>query len=113
MLHNLHISRADNSYYKKLSYYLQSDLLILDELGFKKLPSYSADDFFEVISKKYEHTSCIVTTNKTFDQWGDIFADNVLASAILDRIVHYSAVIKINGSSYRARNVKTKQVIKE
>ncbi len=108
MLHHLHISRADNSYYKKLNDYLAPDLLILDELGFKKLPGYSADDFFEVISKRYERTSCIVTTNKSFDQWGDIFADNILASAILDRVVHYSTVIKINGPSYRAKNIKTK-----
>ena len=61
------MSRADNSYYKKLNDYLVTDLLILDELGFKKLPDYSADDFFEVISKRDERTSCIVTTNKSFD----------------------------------------------
>jgi DNA replication protein DnaC len=108
MLHHLHTSRADNSYYKKLNEYLAPDLLILDELGFKKLPGYSADDFFEVISKRYEHSSCIVTTNKSFEQWGDIFADNILSSAILDRLVHYSTVFKINGPSYRAKNTKTK-----
>jgi len=68
--------------------------------------NYSADDFFEIISKKYEKGSIIITTNKTFEQWGDIFADNVLASAILDRIVHYSTVVKINGPSFRAKNLK-------
>ena len=82
------------------------DLLILDELGFKKLPSFSADDFFEIISKRYEKSSIIITTNKSFEQWGDIVTDNVLASAILDRIVHYSEVVKINGPSYRAKNLK-------
>jgi DNA replication protein DnaC len=106
MLQNLNASRADNSYYQRVSFYLAPDLLILDELGFKKLPGYSADDFFEVISKRYEKGSVIVTTNKAFEQWGDIFADNVLASAILDRIAHYSTVIKINGPSYRAKNLK-------
>ena len=50
--------------------------------------------------------SIIITTNKNFDQWGEIFADHVLSSAILDRIVHYSAIFKINGSSYRAREIK-------
>jgi len=54
MLQTLHFSKADNSYYQKLDYYLRLDLLILDELGFKKIPGYSADDFFEVISKRYE-----------------------------------------------------------
>jgi DNA replication protein DnaC len=106
MLQNLNASRADNSYYQKVSFYLAPDLLILDELGFKKLPGYSADDFFEVISKRYEEGSLIITTNKAFEQWQDIFADNILASAIIDRIAHYSTVIKINGPSYRAKNLK-------
>jgi DNA replication protein DnaC len=110
MLQNLNASKADNSYYQKVSYYLSFDLLILDELGFRKLPSYSADDFFEIISKIYEKSSVIITTNKSFEQWGDIFSDNILASAILDRIVHYSTVIKINGPSYRAKNLKKKEV---
>jgi DNA replication protein DnaC len=106
MLYQLHISKADNSYYKKLQDYLSPDLLILDELGFKKLPGYSADDFFDVISKRYEKSSIIITTNKNFDQWGEIFADKVLSSAILDRIIHYSMIFKINGASYRAKEVK-------
>ena len=106
MLHNLNAAKADNSYYKKLDFYLEPQLLVLDELGFKKLPSYSADDFFEVIAKRYEKGSIIITTNKSFEQWGDIFADNILASAILDRIVHHSTVFKINGPSYRAKNLK-------
>ena len=108
MLQNLYFSKADNSYYGKLNYYLSPDLLILDELGFKKIPAYSADDFFEVISKRYEKGSVIITTNKSFDSWGDIFADPVLASAIIDRIVHYSTIINIKGPSYRRKDIKNK-----
>ena len=106
MLSALNLSKADNSYYKKLDYYINPNLLILDELGFKKIPNYSADDFFEVISKRYEKGSVIITTNKSFEEWGDIFADSILASAIIDRIVHHSIVIKINGRSYRTKNIK-------
>ena len=106
MLDQLHMAKADNSYYKKLQDYLTPDLLILDELGFKALPNYAADDFFDVISKRYEKGSCIITTNKTFEQWGEIFTDNILASAILDRIVHHSNIFKINGPSFRAKNIK-------
>jgi len=106
MLQNLYFSKADNSYYQKLNYYLCPDLLILDELGFKKIPTYSADDFFEVISKRYEKGSVIITTNKSFDSWGDIFADPILASAIIDRIVHYSVIINIKGPSYRRKDIK-------
>jgi DNA replication protein DnaC len=107
MLYNLHAAKADNSFYKRLDYYLEPNLLILDELGFKKLPGYSADDFFEVISRRYERGSVIITTNKTYEQWGDIFADNILAGAILDRIVHYSQTFNINGPSYRAKSLKS------
>jgi DNA replication protein DnaC len=106
MLHTLNSSRADNSYYQKINSYLQVDLLVLDELGFKKLPGYSADDFFEIISKRYEKGSIIITTNKSFEQWSDVFSDGILASAILDRIVHYSTTIKITGPSYRAKDIK-------
>ena len=106
MLQSLHQSKADNSYYKKLNYYIKPDLIILDELGFKKIPNYSADDFFEVISKRYEKGSVIITTNKNFEEWGNIFADNILASAIIDRIVHHSTVLKVNGDSYRTKDVK-------
>ena len=106
MLHNLHMSKADNSYYQKVNFYLSPDLLILDELGFRKLPNYSIYDFFEIISKRYEKGSVIITTNKPFEDWGEIFSDNTLASAILDRVVHYSTIIKINGQSYRAKDVK-------
>ena len=106
MLQNLNASKADNSYYQKVGFYLTPDLVILDELGFKKLPSYSADDFFEIISKRYEKGSLIITTNKTFEQWTDIFTDGVLAGAIIDRIVHYSTIIMIKGPSYRTKNLK-------
>ena len=106
MLYKLHISKADNSYYKKLDEYLSPDLLIMDELGFKKIPDYSGSDFFDVISKRYEKGSSIITTNKSFEHWNDIFPDNILSSAILDRVVHHSLIFRINGPSYRSRNVK-------
>lgn len=110
MLHTINSSKADNSYYQKIAYYTNPDLLILDELGFKKLPSYSADDFFEIIAKRYEKGSVIITTNKNFEQWNDIFDDNTLSQAIIDRIAHHSSVIKITGNSYRAKNLKSKKL---
>jgi DNA replication protein DnaC len=106
MLHNLNAAKAENTYYKKVKNYCKPDLLIMDELGFKKLPGYSADNFFEIISRRYENSSIIITTNKPFEKWGEIFSDHTLASAILDRIVHYSIVVKIKGPSYRAKNIK-------
>lgn len=103
MLEDLYISRADNSFQQRLRKYTQPDLLILDELGLKKLNQTSVDDFYEVVSRRYEHHSIIVTSNKTFDEWGRILFDPVLASAILDRFVHHCNFINITGDSYRMR----------
>jgi DNA replication protein DnaC len=103
MLDDLFMSRADNSYHQKLRKYAQVDLLILDELGLKKLNQTSVDDFYEVMAKRYERCSTIVTSNKTFEEWGRILYDPVLASAILDRFVHHCNFIVINGESYRMR----------
>ncbi|ETR67278.1 MAG: IstB ATP binding domain-containing protein [Candidatus Magnetoglobus multicellularis str. Araruama] len=101
----LHSAKADNSFFQKLNSFLTPDLLIIDELGFKKLPGFAANDFFEVISKRYEKASIIITSNKSFELWGDIFDDSILASAILDRIVHHSSVVHIKGRSFRSASV--------
>ena len=89
LLYNLHISKADNSYPRKLKQIVGYDLLVLDELGFKQLPKYSSDDFFAIISKRYEHKSTIITTNKEIEDWNDIFDEEVLTKAIVDRLMHY------------------------
>ncbi len=109
MLYQLHVSKADNTYYKKLEEYLRPDLLVLDELGFKKFPQYAADDFFEVISKRYETGSLIITTNKPFEDWSTIFGDSILAGAILDRVVHHSMIFTIQGQSYRSKTIQKKE----
>ena len=108
MLYNLHIAKADNSYHKKLKQLVDYDLLILDELGFKQLPKYSADDFFNVISKRYESKSTIITTNKDFNDWHEIFSDELLSRAIIDRVMHHAYILNIKGKSYRMNNSKNK-----
>ena len=106
MLYTLHISKVDNSYHKKLKQLIDYDLLILDELGFKQLPKYSADDLFNVISKRYEQKSMIITTNKKIDDWNDIFNDEMLTKAIIDRLVHHGTILNIKGKSYRRKKMK-------
>jgi len=103
MLEDLYISRADNSLAQRLKKYVQCDLLVIDELGLRKLNQTSVDDFYEVIAKRYEQRSTIITSNKTFDEWGRILFDPVLATAILDRFVHHCNFVVINGESYRMR----------
>lgn len=104
MLDELYMARADNSVNKKLKKYISPDLLILDELGLKKLSQNNIDDFYEIISKRYETGSIIVTSNKKFDEWAKIFYDPVLATAILDRFIHHCNFIVIDDESYRMRN---------
>lgn len=104
MLYDLYIAKADNSYHKKIKQIVSCDLLILDELGFKHLPQYSVDDFFNVISKRYENKSTIITTNKPFDKWNEIFNDELLNRAIIDRIIHHAYTLVIKGKSYRLNN---------
>lgn len=103
MLEELYISRADNSFQQKLRYYISPDLLILDELGLKKLIQNSVDDFYEIISRRYEKGSIIVTSNKVFEEWARIFYDPVLATAILDRFIHHCHFVVIKGESYRMK----------
>lgn len=108
MLEDLYLSRADNSYRQRLKHYTIPDLLILDELGLKKLNQDSVDDFYEVTSKRYEKGSMIITSNKVFDEWSNIFYDPVLTTAILDRFIHHCNFIVIDGASYRMKQQEEK-----
>jgi DNA replication protein DnaC len=113
MLYNLHIAKADNSYHRKLKQLVNYDLLILDELGFKQLPKYSSDDFFSVISKRYENKSTIITTNKELAEWDDIFDEEMLTKAIVDRVMHHAIIFNIKGKSYRMKKFKNMEELME
>lgn len=78
-------------------------LLVIDELGYLPLQADAAAHLFQVISRRYEKGSIVLTTNRGIADWGEIFEDTVVASAILDRLLHHATVIAINGDSYRMR----------
>jgi DNA replication protein DnaC len=78
-------------------------LLILDEMGYFPLDRMVAQFLFQLVSRRYQKGSIILTSNKSYGEWGDIFADQVLAAAILDRLLHHSTTINIRGQSYRLR----------
>ena len=83
----------------------RADLWILDELGFLPLSAQDATFVFELVNKRYQSKkSTIITSNKTFTGWSDIFPDPVLATALLDRLLHYAVTVNIRGESYRLRN---------
>lgn len=79
-------------------------LLILDEMGYFSLDKRSAQFLFQLISRRYQKGSIILTSNKSYADWGDIFSDPVLASALLDRLLHQSVTVNIRGSSYRLKD---------
>jgi DNA replication protein DnaC len=107
MVNKLISSKGDGSYFSLLKELLNVDLLIIDEVGFKKIALNYVDEFFEVIRRRYENKSIIITTNRNFEEWGNIFGDVVLASAIIDRLVHHSYIFKIDGNSYRIKGLQT------
>ena len=104
-----------------LTDYLESmsrvELLIIDEIGYLQLSKETSSLFFRLISKRYEKASTIITSNKEFQEWGTIFNDDVIATAILDRLLHHSHPFLINGPSYRMKDLlqktKTKKQIIE
>jgi DNA replication protein DnaC len=79
-------------------------LLILDEMGYFPLDRLAAQFLFQLVSRRYQKGSILLTSNKTYGEWGDIFADQVLAAAILDRLLHFSMTLNIRGQSYRLRD---------
>jgi DNA replication protein DnaC len=81
------------------------DLLIIDELGYGSFSREASGLFFKLIAKRYEKTSTIITSNKPFEQWGEIFNDDVVAAAILDRILHHCYPFLIQGKSYRLKEM--------
>lgn len=106
MLDTLQQSRADFSFAKKIQSFLKPDLLILDELGYKSLSGQAAQDLFEVVARRYEKKSTIVTSNRNVSEWDKIFLDKTLTTALLDRLLHHSWVIEIKGESYRRMEQK-------
>jgi DNA replication protein DnaC len=89
----------------ELKKYLSPSVLVCDELGYLPLDKIGADLLFQVISKRYEQGSLIITTNKPFKQWSEIFNnDATIASAILDRLLHRSEAVVIKGRSYRMKD---------
>lgn len=79
------------------------DVLIIDEMGYFPFDELSANLLFQIISKRYEHGSIIITSNKSYVEWGKIFGDDILATAVLDRLLHHSTTFNIKGQSYRLR----------
>ena len=79
-------------------------LLIVDEIGYLPITRTGAMLFFQLMSRRYEHAATVLTSNKGFEEWGEIFGDDVMAAALIDRLVHHCHIVNIRGNSYRMRH---------
>lgn len=97
-------AKLENRLETRLKFFSKYKVLIIDEVGYLPIDKEGANLLFQLVNKRYENSSTIITTNKPFSEWGEVFRDSVLASAILDRLLHHSHVINIVGSSYRLKD---------
>ena len=88
--------------------YLKPDLLIIDDMGLKQLPRSSGEHLFEVIMRRYETRSTVMTSNRPIEEWGKLIGDVPAAGAILDRFLHHAEIINIKGKSYRLKDKSKK-----
>ncbi|QGP92378.1 IS21 family transposase ISEc62 [Neomoorella glycerini] len=103
LLEELLLSAKDGGLLDKLLGYSRLNLLIIDELGYMPVTKEQANLLFRLVSMRYEKGSIILTSNYNFNEWGEIFSDQVVAAAIIDRLVHHALIFYINGTSYRLK----------
>lgn len=89
---------------RRMRIYLAPKVLVIDEMGYLPLDELGATIFFQLISARYERGSIILTSNKSYGEWGSIFGDPIIATAILDRLLHHSTTVNIRGESYRLKD---------
>ena len=112
MLTTLTKALSDGRVDDKLKVFTIPRLLIIDEIGCLSIDHQAATLFFQLISRRYERGPMILTSNQSFGSWGDVFGDRVIASAILDRILHHATTISIRGDSYRLKDKLKSGVVK-
>jgi DNA replication protein DnaC len=103
LIESLETARAAGQLARRLRVLSHPALLIVDEIGYLPLSRDGAVLFFQLINHRYEHASTVLTSNKGFEEWGTILGDEVMAAALIDRLMHHCHVVNIRGNSYRMR----------
>lgn len=93
----------ENRLDRRLRVYLAPKVLVVDEMGYLPLDTVGATIFFQLVSARYERGSIVLTSNKSYGEWGSVFGDPIIATAILDRLLHHSTTVNIRGESYRLK----------
>jgi len=105
-------AHAEGRIEERLGHFAKPKLLIVDELGYLPFEPNAAHLFFQLVSRRYERGSMLITSNRAIGEWGGVFGDAVVATAILDRLLHYSHVVTIRGDSYRLREKRRSGLFK-
>jgi len=113
MLGDLASQDGDNALRRRLKYYAHPSLLVIDELGYLSYGDRHADLLFEIVNRRYEKKPVIVTTNRPFSEWASMFPNNGSVVSIVDRLVHHSDILVIEGDSYRVREAKNRASAKK
>jgi DNA replication protein DnaC len=104
LLNELHAARANGSHTRLLARLLNCELLVLDDFGLQALTPQAVQDLYELITERYERGSLILTSNRAFEEWAEVFNNDLLASAALDRLTHHAHTLVIRGESFRQRS---------
>ena len=113
MLNDLTAQDGNNALRRKIKHYSQPTLLCIDEIGYLSYSNRHADLLFEVISRRYEEKPTIITTNKTFKEWGEIFPNASCVVSLVDRLVHKSEIISIDAKSFRFKESEERNLKKQ
>ena len=106
LLNDLYTARASSANPRLMARTLRCDLLVLDDFGLQTLSAQAVQDLYEIITERYERGSLIITSNRAFEEWAEIFNNDLLASAALDRLTHHAHTLVIRGDSFRQRSRK-------
>ena len=109
MLNDLAAQDGDSALKRRLARYARPQLLVIDEVGYLSYSNRHADLLFEIVSRRYEEKSTLVTTNRPFAQWGEVFPNASCVVSLVDRLVHRSEILSIEGESYRLKEAKERQ----
>ena len=106
LLNDLAAKDSDSALRRRLKQYAQPALMVIDEIGYLSYSNRHADLLFEIINRRYEQRSTVVTTNRPFAEWGEVFPNAACVVSLIDRLVHHSQIIAIQGDSYRMKEAK-------
>jgi DNA replication protein DnaC len=104
---------SDSALRRKLRQYAAPDLLVIDEVGYLSYSNRHADLLFELVSRRYQHKSTVVTTNRAFAEWGQVFPNAACVVSLVDRLMHRAEVVRIDGASYRAKEADERNVLRK